>query len=90
MFLADGSGRVGELDEEMVYEARVGQVFVLGASSWRIERITRDRVLVSPAPGQPGQIPFWKGEAPGRPVELGRAIGVFVRETRCARPRHAP
>ena len=81
VFLADGSGRVGELDEEMVYEARVGQVFVLGASSWRIERITRDRVLVSPAPGQPGQIPFWKGEAPGRPVELGRAIGVFVRET---------
>jgi ATP-dependent Lhr-like helicase len=81
VFLVDGSGRVGELDEEMVYEARVGQVFVLGASSWRIERITRDRVLVSPAPGQPGQIPFWKGEAPGRPVELGRAIGVFVRET---------
>ena len=81
VFLVDGSGRVGELDEEMVYEARVGQVFVLGASSWRIERITRDRVLVSPAPGQAGQIPFWKGEAPGRPVELGRAIGAFVRET---------
>ena len=81
VFLVDGSGRVGELDEEMVYEARVGQVFVLGASAWRIERITRDRVLVSPAPGQAGQIPFWKGEAPGRPVELGRAIGAFVRET---------
>src|SRR5205807_2526490 len=66
VFLADGSGRVGELDEEMVYEARVGQVFLLGASGWRIERITRDRVLVSPAPGQVGQIPFWKGEGPGR------------------------
>jgi len=81
VFIVDGGGRVGELDEEMVYEARAGQVITLGASSWRIERITRDRVLVSPAPGQAGQIPFWKGEAPGRPVELGRAIGAFVRET---------
>jgi ATP-dependent Lhr-like helicase len=80
VFLADGSGRVGELDEEMVYEARVGQVFLLGASAWRIERITRDRVLVSPAPGQSGQIPFWRGEGPGRPAELGRAIGAFTRE----------
>ncbi len=80
VFLADGSGRVGELDEEMVYEARVGQTFLLGASTWRIERITRDRVLVSPAPGQPGQIPFWRGEGVGRPLELGRAVGAFTRE----------
>jgi ATP-dependent Lhr-like helicase len=81
VYLADGSGgRVGELDEEMVYEARVGQTFMLGASTWRIEQITRDRVLVSPAPGQPGQIPFWRGDGIGRPVELGRAIGAFTRE----------
>ena len=80
VFLADGGGRVGELDEEMVHEAREGQVFLLGASSWRIEEITRDRVLVSPAPGQPGQIPFWKGEKIGRPVELGLAVGRTVRE----------
>jgi ATP-dependent Lhr-like helicase len=85
VFLADGSGRVGELDEEMVYEARAGQVFQLGASSWRIERITRDRVLVSPAPGRPGQIPFWRGEAAGRTVELGRALGAFTREIGAAR-----
>ncbi|MFM8611980.1 MAG: DEAD/DEAH box helicase [Actinomycetota bacterium] len=78
--LADGSGRVGELDEEMVYEARAGQVFQLGASSWRIERITRDRVLVTPAPGRPGQIPFWRGEGAGRTIELGRALGAFTRE----------
>jgi ATP-dependent helicase Lhr and Lhr-like helicase len=74
------SSRVGELDEEMVYESRVGEVFVLGASSWRIEDITADRVLVSPAPGQPGKLPFWKGDAPGRPAELGQAIGAFCRE----------
>ncbi len=72
--------RVGELDEEMVYESRVGDVFLLGSSSWRIEEITHDRVLVSPAPGQPARMPFWKGDAPGRPVELGRALGAFVRE----------
>ena len=72
--------RVGELDEEMVYESRVGDVFALGASSWRIEDITHDRVLVSPAPGQPGRLPFWKGDAPGRPAELGAAVGAFVRE----------
>jgi ATP-dependent Lhr-like helicase len=72
--------RVGELDEEMVYESRVGDVFVLGASSWRIEEITHDRVLVTPAPGMPGRLPFWHGDAPGRPVELGRALGAFVRE----------
>jgi ATP-dependent Lhr-like helicase len=72
--------RVGELDEEMVYESRVGDVFVLGASSWRIEDITADRVLVTPAPGQPGRLPFWKGDSPGRPAELGRALGAFTRE----------
>jgi len=72
--------RVGELDEEMVYESRVGEVFVLGASSWRIEDITTDRVLVSPAPGQPGKLPFWHGDAPGRPAEFGEAIGAFCRE----------
>ena len=72
--------RVGELDEEMVYESRVGEVFTLGASSWRIEGITHDRVLVSPAPGQPGKLPFWHGDAPGRPIELGRALGAFLRE----------
>ncbi|MEZ5099138.1 MAG: DEAD/DEAH box helicase [Thermoleophilia bacterium] len=80
VFLADGGGRVGELDEEMVYEARQGQTFMLGASTWRIEDITRDRVLVSPAPGIPGSIPFWKGEGTGRPYELGEAIGRTARE----------
>src|SRR5438874_6029754 len=78
--LVDGGGRVGELDEEMVYEARAGQTFLLGASTWRIEEITRDRVLVSPAPGVPGAVPFWKGEGVGRPVELGAAIGAASRE----------
>ena len=72
--------RVGELDEEMVYESRVGDVFVLGASSWRIEDITPDRVIVLPAPGQPGKLPFWHGDTPGRPAELGRALGARVRE----------
>ena len=78
--LVDGGGRVGELDEEMVYEARAGQTFLLGASTWRIEEITRDRVLVSPAPGVPGLVPFWKGEGVGRPYELGQAIGRTSRE----------
>jgi ATP-dependent helicase Lhr and Lhr-like helicase len=78
--LAGGGGRVGELDEEMVYEARAGQTFLLGASTWRIEEITRDRVLVSPAPGIPGLVPFWKGEGVGRPYELGEAIGRTARE----------
>jgi ATP-dependent helicase Lhr and Lhr-like helicase len=78
--LVDGGGRVGELDEEMVYEARAGQTFLLGASTWRIEEITRDRVLVSPAPGVPGAVPFWKGEGVGRPYELGEAIGRAARE----------
>ncbi len=72
--------RVGELDEEMVYESRVGDVFALGATSWRIEEITHDRVIVSPAFGQPGKVPFWKGDGLGRPAELGRAIGEFTRE----------
>ncbi|AUZ86558.1 ATP-dependent helicase [Arthrobacter agilis] len=75
-----GGRRVGELDEEMVYESRVGDVFALGATSWRIEEITHDRVLVSPAFGQPGKLPFWKGDSLGRPVELGRALGAFNRE----------
>jgi ATP-dependent Lhr-like helicase len=81
VFLAgsDRSSRVGELDEEMVYESRVGDVFLLGSTSWRIEDITPDRVLVSPAPGAPARMPFWKGDALGRPVELGRAIGARVR-----------
>ncbi len=76
--LPDGR-RVGELDEEMVYEARPGQVFLLGASSWRIEEIGRDRVIVTPAPGVPGAVPFWKGDGIGRPKELGEAIGAFSR-----------
>jgi ATP-dependent helicase Lhr and Lhr-like helicase len=75
-----GGGRVGELDEEMVYESRVGDVFTLGTTSWRIEDITRDRVLVSPAPGVAGRLPFWKGDQLGRPLELGRAVGAFLRE----------
>ncbi len=78
VFLPDGT-RVGELDEEMVYESRRGEVFLLGASSWRIEDITLDRVVVSPAPGEPGKMPFWKGDKPGRPLELGRALGGFTR-----------
>src|ERR671917_376055 len=81
-----GGRRVGELDEEMVYESRVGDVFLLGSSSWRIEDITHDRVLVTPAPGQPGKMPFWHGDAPGRPLELGRAVGAFTRELSAAAP----
>ena len=78
---ADGAGsRVGELDEEMVYESRVGDTFLLGTSSWHVEDITHDRVIVTPAPGQPARMPFWKGEQIGRPLELGRAVGAFVRE----------
>lgn len=82
VFLAgEGGGRrVGELDEEMVYESRVGDVFALGATSWRIEDITRDQVIVTPAPGVPGRLPFWKGDTAGRPTELGEAIGAFTRE----------
>ena len=80
VFTPDG-GRVGELDEEMVYESRPGETFVLGASTWRIEDITPSKVIVTPAPGEPGKMPFWKGDRPGRPVELGRALGEFVRTT---------
>ncbi|MBL9103987.1 MAG: DEAD/DEAH box helicase [Myxococcales bacterium] len=83
VFLADGgagSRRVGELDEEMVFESRVGDVFVLGASSWRIAEISHDRVLVTSAPGEPGKLPFWRGDGPGRPIAFGRAIGALVRE----------
>ncbi|AWB87251.1 DEAD/DEAH box helicase [Mycetocola zhujimingii] len=72
--------RVGELDEEMVYESRVGDVFALGATSWKIQEITHDRVLVTPAFGQPGRLPFWKGDSLGRPAELGEAVGAFRRE----------
>ncbi len=92
VFLAGGEGpgrRVGELDEEMVYESRVGDVFLLGSSSWLIHEITHDRVLVTPAPGQVGRMPFWKGDAPGRPVELGKALGAFVRELATATPEAA-
>ncbi len=95
VFLSDGDGapdgpvrargrgggrRVGELDEEMVYEARTGEVVLLGASAWRIDAIEHDRVLVTPAPGESGKVPFWKGDGVGRPVELGRALGAFTRE----------
>ena len=89
VFLATGEGpgrRVGELDEEMVYESRVGDLFTLGTSTWRIEDITHDRVLVTPAPGQPGRLPFWKGDSLGRPAELGRAVGAFVREVEALTP----
>jgi ATP-dependent Lhr-like helicase len=90
VFMVAGEGRsasrVGELDEEMVFESEPGDVFVLGASSWRIMDITHDRVLVSPAPGQPGRMPFWKGEGPGRPLELGRAIGALARDLSTAEP----
>jgi ATP-dependent Lhr-like helicase len=87
VFLPDGI-RVGELDEEMVYESRPGETFLLGASTWRIEDITPDRVVVTPAPGEPGRMPFWHGDGPGRPLELGRAMGAFVRELR-AQPADA-
>ena len=79
--VGEKQSRVGELDEEMVYESRVGDVFALGATSWRIEEITHDRVLVSPAYGQPGRLPFWHGDGLGRPAELGRALGEFLRST---------
>jgi ATP-dependent helicase Lhr and Lhr-like helicase len=84
-----GKGRVGELDEEMVFETKEGDVFLLGASSWRVEEITADRVLVSPAPGVPGRMPFWHGENPGRPLEFGRAIGALARRMRSLPPDEA-
>jgi ATP-dependent Lhr-like helicase len=77
--LGEDGPRVGELDEEMVFETRVGDNIMLGASTWRVEGISRDRVLVAPAPGEPGRLPFWRGDGPGRPAELGRAIGAFLR-----------
>ncbi|MCA9706220.1 MAG: DEAD/DEAH box helicase, partial [Myxococcales bacterium] len=80
MFLGEGGPRVGELDEEMVHETLPGQNIMLGASTWRVEQITRDRVIVTPAPGEPGRLPFWRGDGPGRPIELGRALGAFTRE----------
>jgi ATP-dependent Lhr-like helicase len=87
--VGEKASRVGELDEEMVYESRVGDVFALGATSWRIEDITHDRVLVSPAPGQPGRLPFWKGDQLGRPAELGAAVGAFTRELSALGPEEA-
>ncbi|MEY3575164.1 MAG: hypothetical protein RLZZ88_307, partial [Actinomycetota bacterium] len=81
VFLPDGT-RVGELDEEMVYETRPGETFILGASTWRIEDVSFDRVIVNPAPGEPGKMPFWHGDRLGRPLELGRAVGAFLRELR--------
>ncbi len=81
VFLPDGT-RVGELDEEMVYESRPGETFLLGASTWRIEDISFERVTVTPAPGEPGKMPFWHGDRPGRPLELGRALGAFTRQIR--------
>ncbi len=93
VFLAGPPGnrpvRVGELDEEMVLETRVGEVFLLGASSWRVTEITHDRVLVIPAPGEPGKMPFWRGDKIGRPVELGLAIGQLARELAAVSPRKA-
>ncbi len=88
VFLPDGT-RVGELDEEMVYESRPGETFLLGASTWRIQDITHERVVVTPAPGQPGKMPFWHGDGPGRPLELGRAMGAFVREIGAMDPSDA-
>ena len=91
VFLAYSEGksvRVGELDEEMVFESHPNETFILGASTWRIVEITHDRVLVVPAPGEPGKMPFWKGDGPGRPLEFGRRIGELVRELR-ALPKQA-
>ena len=88
--VGEGTGRrVGELDEEMVYESRVGDVITLGTTSWRIEAITHDQVQVTPAPGVPGRLPFWKGDAPSRPAELGYAVGGFVRELAAMRTEDA-
>lgn len=80
VFHSADNRRVGELDEEMVFETRPGDNILLGATTWRVEDITRDRVVVTPAPGEPGRLPFWRGDGPGRPLELGRALGAFVRE----------
>ena len=87
--LRPGSRRVGELDEEMVFESRVGEVFLLGATSWRITQITHDRVVVAPAPGVPGKMPFWKGDRPGRSLALGKAIGALARTLAAEAPSEA-
>src|SRR5690606_17164721 len=82
-FVADGpagGSRVGELDEEMVFETQPGEVFLLGASSWRVVEVTHDRLLVVPAPGEPGKLPFWRGDGPGRPLEFGQAIGALAEQ----------
>lgn len=89
VYLGEDGPRVGELDEEMVYESRPGETFLLGASTWRIQQITRDRVIVSPAPGEPGKMPFWRGDGVGRPLEFGRAIGATARELDAAQPAAA-
>jgi ATP-dependent Lhr-like helicase len=92
VFLAFTEGkavRVGELDEEMVFESHPNETFILGASTWRIVDITHDRVTVTPAPGEPGKMPFWKGDGPGRPLEFGRRIGAMVRELRAIHPKAA-
>ncbi len=86
--LPDGS-RVGELDEEMVYESREGDTFLLGSSAWRITQITHDRVEVVPAPGVPAKMPFWHGDSQGRPLETGREVGRFIRETAALDPDEA-
>ena len=91
VFLSGTEGRpvrVGELDEEMIFESRTGETFILGATTWRIDEITHDRGPVSPAPGEPGKMPFWHGDTAGRPLEFGRRIGALVRELR-EMPRNA-
>ncbi len=85
--MGDGGPPLGELDEEMVFETRPGDNIMLGASTWRVDQITRDTVVVSPAPGEPGRLPFWRGDGPGRPIELGRALGRFVREAGEQKPK---
>src|SRR5207237_2178769 len=87
--LLDDGRRVGELDEEMVYEMRPGETFILGASTWRAADITPSQVLVTPAPGEPGKISFWHGDALGRPVEIGRAVGATIRELSALDPEKA-
>ena len=87
VFLGEDGPRVGELDEEMVFETRLGDRIILGASTWAVEHIGRDRIVVAPAPGEPGRMPFWHGDGPGRPVELGRALGRLARELGEQRPK---
>jgi ATP-dependent Lhr-like helicase len=87
--LGPDGGRLGELDEEMVFETRPGENILLGATTWRVEEITRDRVIVAPAPGEPGKMPFWRGDGPGRPIELGRALGAMVRKLGNMKPAKA-